>query len=110
MEITAAPHVIGADFQGEEAGPRFVKGPAIVNRRAMSYACGTGIAPNLATGISEPSLRQGALVFRVASWGLVNPGISIRFDTQETHKSPPHLGGNGEHFTSFPKIPNNQWT
>jgi hypothetical protein len=23
----------------------------------------------------------------------MNPGISIRFDTQETHKSPPHLGG-----------------
>src|SRR5438034_4878158 len=22
----------------------------------------------------------------------MNPGISIRFDTQETHKSPPHLG------------------
>jgi hypothetical protein len=26
MEITAAPHVIGADFQDEKAGPRTVKG------------------------------------------------------------------------------------
>ena len=40
----------------------------------------------------------------------MNPGISIRFGTQETHKSPPHLGGNGEHFTYFPNIPNNQGT
>jgi hypothetical protein len=26
MAITAAPHVIGADFQDEKAGPRTVKG------------------------------------------------------------------------------------
>jgi hypothetical protein len=35
------------------------------------------------------SLWSSASVFRVASWGFMNPGISIRFDTQETHKSPP---------------------
>jgi hypothetical protein len=38
----------------------------------------------------------------------MNPGISIRFGTQETHKSPPHLGGQRRHFTYFPKFPNNQ--
>jgi hypothetical protein len=40
----------------------------------------------------------------------MNPGISIRFGTRETHKRPPHLGGNGEHFTYFLPIPNNQGT
>jgi hypothetical protein len=43
--------------------------------------------------LMEPLSPWGALVFRVASWGLMNPGISIRFGTQETHKGPPHLGG-----------------
>ena len=38
----------------------------------------------------------------------MNPGISIRFGTLETHKRPPHLRGNGEHFTYFLKFPNNQ--
>jgi hypothetical protein len=39
----------------------------------------------------------------------MNPGISIRFDTQETHKSPPHRGGGQRrHFTYFLKFPNNQ--
>jgi hypothetical protein len=50
------------------------------------------------------------LVLRVASWGLMNPGNSIRFGTREAHKSPPTLEGNGEHFTYFLKIPNNQGT
>src|SRR5262245_51886606 len=33
----------------------------------------------------------------------MNPGISIRFDTQETRKSPPHHGGDGEPFYPSPK-------
>jgi hypothetical protein len=58
----------------------------------------------------KPEVTLGALVFNVASWGLMNPGISIRFCTQETHKSPPHHGGNGAHFTYFLTISNNQGT
>jgi hypothetical protein len=33
----------------------------------------------------------------------MNPGISIRFDTQETHKSPPHLWGQRRGFYLLPK-------
>jgi hypothetical protein len=33
----------------------------------------------------------------------MNPGISIRFGTLETHKRPPHLGSNAEHFYLLPE-------
>ena len=56
------------------------------------------------------ALRR-ALVFKVASWGLMNPGISIRFDTQEyLTKARRTLEGNEGHFTYFLKISNNQGT
>jgi hypothetical protein len=37
--------------------------------------------------------------------GLMNPGVSIRFGTQETHKSPPHLGGQRRAFYLLPENP-----
>jgi hypothetical protein len=43
--------------------------------------------------------RLGAFNFKVASWGLVNPGIEIRIDTI-THKQkrPPRLEGSRRAF------------
>jgi hypothetical protein len=38
--------------------------------------------------LMEPQVNLGALALRVASWGLMNPSISIRFDTQELTKRP----------------------
>jgi hypothetical protein len=42
----------------------------------------------------------------------MNPGmVEISFGKNtNSQKSPPHLGGNGEHFTYFLPIPNNQGT
>lgn len=53
-----------------------------------------------------PSL--GALVFTLASWALMNPGISIRFGNSGNSQRPAASWGNGEHFTYFPRISNNQ--
>ena len=51
----------------------------------------------------KPLVGLGRPGLNVASWGLMNPGISIRFGTQETHKSPPHLGGQWRAFYLLPE-------
>ena len=35
----------------------------------------------------KPLVALGAVDFNVASWGLMNPGISMRFDTQKLTKA-----------------------
>jgi hypothetical protein len=40
----------------------------------------------------EPLLALGRFGLQVGELGLMNPGISLRFGTRETHKRSPHLG------------------
>jgi superfamily I DNA and RNA helicase len=53
----------------------------------------------------NPLPPWGALLFRVASWGLMNPGISKRFATNATHKKAAVEGPTtGSLLTLFPRV------
>ena len=58
--------------------------------------------------LMQPPVPPGALDFNVASWGLMNPGIGIRFDNTSTHKNA--LLGQAGIFAQFSRISNNQRT
>jgi hypothetical protein len=75
------------------AGKDFLPSPVEMDLNAVA----------IVLDLMEPLLALGALVSRVASWGLMNPGISIRFGTRETHKRPPHLGGQWRAFYLLPE-------
>ena len=52
--------------------------------------------------LMQPPAPPGALDFNVASWGLMNPGIGIRFDNTSTHKNA--LLGQAGIFAQFSRI------
>jgi hypothetical protein len=53
----------------------------------------------------NPLVPFGVFGFRVASWGLMNPGISKRLITTQLTKSPPKLSNGGQCTRTFPTNP-----
>ena len=81
------------------AGEHFLSSPVEMDLNAVAVVLDF-MKPQVA--LRRLGLQRGKLGFNEPRHA------AIRFDTKETHKSPPHRGGQRRHFTYFPEIPNNQ--
>lgn len=83
VDDSLSGNIYGAGYGGESLGPV----EAIAGECALSSVAGVKLhAVTVVFDFVYPAPPLGALVFRVASCGLMNPGIEIRIVNDSTDK------------------------